>query len=48
MAGLLLILVIVNAGITGWLLAKVRGLLRHGERSSRYVVVDAESIPTDE
>lgn len=48
MAGLLLILVIVNAGITGWLFAKVRSLLRQDKRASRYVVVDADSVPTDE
>lgn len=48
MAGLLLILVIVNAAVTGWLFAKVRGLLRRDSHASRYVVVDSDSQLSDE
>lgn len=48
MAGLLLILVIVNAAVTGWLFAKVRGLLQRDNRTPRYVVVDSDSHSDDE
>ena len=35
MAGLLLILVVVNAGITGWLFATVRRITRRPKRTPR-------------